>query len=144
MATIPTTQYAKRGDVHIAYQVVGDGAQNLVFVPGWVSHFEYAWEEPSLAVLARLAFSRLILLDQRGTGSRIVVNAASSSSAWTTCEQSGLTGADRAAVFSVSKVVDVVDVYGNLSGTTAALVLYGTFARMLRAPDYRLACLRRC
>ena len=47
MTTMPTTKYAKSGDVHIAYQVVGDGAQNLVLVPGWVSHIEYAWEDPS-------------------------------------------------------------------------------------------------
>jgi hypothetical protein len=46
MTAIPTTKYAKSGDVHIAYQVVGEGAQNLVLVPGWVSHIEYAWEGP--------------------------------------------------------------------------------------------------
>jgi Adenylate and Guanylate cyclase catalytic domain len=70
MTTIPTTKYAKSGDVHIAYQVVGEGAQNLVLVPGWVSHIEYAWEDPSFSrFLRRLAsFSRLILLDRRGTG----------------------------------------------------------------------------
>jgi len=70
MTTMPTTKYAKSGDVHIAYQVVGEGAQNLVLVPGWVSHIEYAWEDPSLShFLRRLAsFSRLILLDRRGTG----------------------------------------------------------------------------
>ena len=37
------------GDVNIAYQVVGDGPLDLVFVPGWVSHLEYVWEEPSFA-----------------------------------------------------------------------------------------------
>ena len=67
---IPETQYAKSGDVSIAYQVVGRGDVDLVFVPGWVSHIEYAWEEPTLRpFLERLAsFSRLILLDRRGTG----------------------------------------------------------------------------
>ena len=67
---VPATKYAKSGDVHIAYQVVGEGAQPLVLVPGWVSHIEYAWEEPSYSrFLQRLAsFSRLILLDRRGTG----------------------------------------------------------------------------
>ncbi len=45
----PETHYAKSGDVHIAYQVVGQGPFDLVLVPGWVSHVEYAWEEPSLA-----------------------------------------------------------------------------------------------
>ena len=66
----PETRYARRGDVNIAYQVTGDGNTDLVFVPGWVSHIEYAWEEPSLApFLERMArFSRLILLDRPGTG----------------------------------------------------------------------------
>jgi pimeloyl-ACP methyl ester carboxylesterase len=66
----PETHYARHGGVNIAYQVTGEGSVDLVFVPGWVSHIEYAWEEPSLApFLERLSrFSRLILLDRRGTG----------------------------------------------------------------------------
>jgi pimeloyl-ACP methyl ester carboxylesterase len=62
--------YARSGGVHIAYQVVGQGPFDLVYVPGWVSHVELAWEEPTLArFLARLAsFSRLIVFDKRGTG----------------------------------------------------------------------------
>src|SRR5260370_2611906 len=47
MTAIPTMKYARSADVHIAYQVVGEGAQNLVLVPGWVSHIEYACEDPS-------------------------------------------------------------------------------------------------
>jgi pimeloyl-ACP methyl ester carboxylesterase len=63
-------RYAKSGDVHIAYQVVGDGPRDLVFVPGWASHLELAWEHPRFArFLERLAsFSRLIRFDKRGTG----------------------------------------------------------------------------
>src|SRR5438876_11573751 len=66
----PKTQYTRSGDLHIAYQVVGEGPLDLVYVPGWVSHVELAWEEPSMArFLQRLAsFSRLILFDKRGTG----------------------------------------------------------------------------
>ena len=48
----PETRYAKSGDVHIAYQVVGDGPIDLVFVMGWVSHLEYFWNEPHFAQLA--------------------------------------------------------------------------------------------
>jgi len=64
------TRYAKSGDVHIAYQVVGEGAVDLILVPGWISHLEHQWEDPSLArFLDRLAtFSRLIVFDKRGTG----------------------------------------------------------------------------
>src|SRR5918997_5220290 len=66
----PETRYAKSGDVNIAYQVVGDGPLDLVYVPGWISNIELMWEEPAHArLLGRLAsFSRLILFDKRGTG----------------------------------------------------------------------------
>jgi pimeloyl-ACP methyl ester carboxylesterase len=64
------TQYTRSGNVHIAYQVNGQGPLDIVYVPGWVSHVELAWEEPTLAqFLNRLAsFARLITFDKRGTG----------------------------------------------------------------------------
>ena len=67
----PETRYAKSGDVHIAYQVIGDGPLDLVYAPPWIGNMELFWEEPSYArFLKRLAsFSRLILFDKRGTGS---------------------------------------------------------------------------
>ena len=70
MLTTPTTKYARCGEIHIAYQVAGEGSHDLVLVPGWVSHIEYGWEQPSYSrFLKRLAsFTRLILLDRRGTG----------------------------------------------------------------------------
>src|ERR1700757_585490 len=66
----PQTRFTRSGNLHIAYQVVGEGPLDLVYVPGWVSHVELAWEEPTLArFLERLAsFSRLIVFDKRGTG----------------------------------------------------------------------------
>lgn len=66
----PETRYVRSGDVHIAYQTVGDGPLDLVFVPSWLSHIELLWEEPRIArMLERLAeFSRLILFDRRGSG----------------------------------------------------------------------------
>jgi hypothetical protein len=42
----PETKYAKSGDVHIAYQVLGQGPIDLIFIPGWVTHVELAWENP--------------------------------------------------------------------------------------------------
>ena len=65
----PQTRYARSGTVNIAYQVIGDGPRDLVFVSGWVSHLESGWAEPLVArFLRRLAsFSRLILFDKRGT-----------------------------------------------------------------------------
>src|SRR3954454_5965385 len=67
----PATRYATAPDgVSIAYQVVGDAPLDIVWVPGWISHVEVIWDEPSAArFLERLAsFSRLILFDKRGTG----------------------------------------------------------------------------
>ncbi len=64
------TQYARSGDVHIAYQVFGEGAVDLVFVPGFISHIENYWEEPGFARwLQRLgSFARVVMFDKRGTG----------------------------------------------------------------------------
>lgn len=64
------TQYARSGDVHIAYQVIGSGPIDLVVVPGFVSQVE-AWpREPEGARFLRglSSFSRLITFDKRGTG----------------------------------------------------------------------------
>ena len=66
----PQTHYAKSGEVNIAYQVVGDGPLDLVFVPGFISHLDLQWADPRIArFLEKLAsFSRLIMFDKRGTG----------------------------------------------------------------------------
>ena len=63
-------RYARSGGVSIAYQVVGEGPVDLVYVPDWVSNLVYGWESPRLrAFYERLAQSfRLILFDKRGTG----------------------------------------------------------------------------
>lgn len=67
---MPRTQYAKSDDVHIAYQVYGDGPRNLVLVPGFISQIETYWENPNFAKwLERLGqFARVALFDKRGTG----------------------------------------------------------------------------
>src|SRR5512147_2417293 len=64
------TQYAKSGDVHIAYQVTGGGPFDLVCIPGFVSHLEADWDSPVRArMFERLgSFCRLIRFDKRGTG----------------------------------------------------------------------------
>ena len=70
MAEIPATHYVKSDDVHIAYQVLGKGSFDLLFVPGFVSNIEAIWQSPGKsAFFRRLAsFCRLILFDKRGTG----------------------------------------------------------------------------
>ncbi len=66
----PQTRYATSGEVRIAYQVMGNGPIDLVFVPGFISNLEVHWEYPGFShLLHRLsAFTRLIQLDKRGTG----------------------------------------------------------------------------
>jgi pimeloyl-ACP methyl ester carboxylesterase len=70
MTGMPATRYAKSGDVHIAYQVMGSGPLDLVYVPSFISHLEHQMEEPrSARWFERLSsFSRLICFDKRGTG----------------------------------------------------------------------------
>ncbi|MGB0086275.1 MAG: alpha/beta fold hydrolase [Rhodomicrobiaceae bacterium] len=67
---IPQIRYAKSGNVRIAYQLVGQGPLDLVFVPGFLSNLEVHWEDEGFRhLLHRLAaFTRLILFDKRGTG----------------------------------------------------------------------------
>lgn len=67
---MPRTQYAKSDDVHVAYQVYGEGPKDLVLVPGFISQIETYWEQPNWATwLQRLGqFCRIALFDKRGTG----------------------------------------------------------------------------
>jgi class 3 adenylate cyclase/pimeloyl-ACP methyl ester carboxylesterase len=63
-------RYALSGDISIAYQVLGDGPQDVVMVPGFPSHLEVSWQQPRISHFYRrlASFSRLILLDKRGSG----------------------------------------------------------------------------
>jgi pimeloyl-ACP methyl ester carboxylesterase len=137
----PETKYAKSGGVNIAYQVTGEGPLDLVLVPGWVSHVENAWEEPSFArFLHRLAsFCRLILLDRRGTGLSDPVAELP------TLEQRmddvravmDATGSKKAALFGISEGGPMCILFAaTYPERTSSLVLYGTFARGLYDPEY--------
>jgi class 3 adenylate cyclase len=70
MTGIPETRYAMSGDVHIAYQVFGAGAVDLVMIAGGFSHLDLRWEDPDLAYFFRSlgSFSRVIAFDKRGAG----------------------------------------------------------------------------
>lgn len=63
----PRTRYTKSGKLNIAYQVIGDAAVDLIYVPGWVSHIDMVWDDPKMSdFLIKLShFSRLILFDKR-------------------------------------------------------------------------------
>ena len=139
----PETMYARSGDVNIAYQVVGDAPLDLVFVMGWVSHMEYFWQEPRFArFLIRLAsFSRLILIDKRGTGlsDRVPINQLP------TLEQRmddvravmDAVGSERAALCGVSEGGPMCSLFAaTYPEKTLALVMIGTYAKRIRDEEY--------
>jgi class 3 adenylate cyclase len=141
MAEIPSTHYVKSDDVHIAYQVIGEGPFDLLFVPGFVSNVETIWQSPELsAFFRRLAsFSRLILFDKRGTG------MSDRSSQIFTLEQRmhdvqailDAVGSKRAALFGISEGGPMSLLYtATYPDRTSALVLYGSYAKRSWAPDY--------
>lgn len=70
VGVVPAVSYTSTSGPHLAYQVFGEGPIDIVFVPGFISHIEYAWKEPLMArFLRRLAtFSRVITFDKRGMG----------------------------------------------------------------------------
>jgi len=139
----PTTRYARSGSVSIAYQVVGDGPRDLVFVGGWVSHLESGWDEPLLARFRRrlASFSRLILFDKRGTGMSDRVPDAN----LPTLEQRmddvravmDAAGSDRAALFGQSEGASMAILFAaTYPERTTAVVTFGAFASRIRHPDY--------
>jgi pimeloyl-ACP methyl ester carboxylesterase len=67
---VPRTLYARSGDVHVAYQVFGDGSSTVVFLPQWTTHIEVLWEEPAVEEFLQAlgSFARVVLLDKRGVG----------------------------------------------------------------------------
>jgi class 3 adenylate cyclase/pimeloyl-ACP methyl ester carboxylesterase len=140
MSSMPETRYAKTGDNYVAYQVMGEGPFDLVFVPGFVSHLDLQMEWPLAAnFYERLAsFCRLIRFDKRGTGLsdrtgpiptieermddvRAVMDAA---------------GSARAALFGYSEGGPMSIVFAaTYPHRTSALILCGAFARVAWAPD---------
>jgi DNA-binding winged helix-turn-helix (wHTH) protein len=133
-------QYARSGDVNIAYQVLGSGPIDLVFVMGWVSHLEYFWREPSFArFLRRLAsFSRLILFDKRTGLSDPVTHLP-------TLEQRmddvravmDAVGPKRCVLLGVSEGGPLCSLFAaTYPSRTEALVMIGSYARRTRTADY--------
>jgi pimeloyl-ACP methyl ester carboxylesterase len=135
------THYADSNGVNIAYQVHGEGPLDLVFVPGFVSHVELIWEEPSVARFFRRlsSFARLVVFDKRGQGLsdrgdrpptleesmddlRAVIEAA---------------GCERPAIFGISEGGPMSLMFAaTYPGVVSSLVLHGTYARMLKTADF--------
>jgi class 3 adenylate cyclase/alpha-beta hydrolase superfamily lysophospholipase len=140
---VPETQYARSGDVNIAYQVVGEGGLDLVYVPGWVSNIEYMWTYPPFVhFLERLAaFSRLILFDKRGTGLSDPVPL----DRLPTLEQRmddvravlDAVGSERAALFGHSEGGNMCMLFAaTYPERVRALVMLAVYAKRLRSDDY--------
>jgi pimeloyl-ACP methyl ester carboxylesterase len=139
--SLPQTRYARSGDVNIAYQVLGDGPFDVVWVPGAFSHVELNWTVPTRAAFNKriASFCRLIMFDKRGTGMsdraqgianletrmddvRAVMDAA---------------GSDRAALFGVSEGGPMCTLFAATYPDRAwALILFASFPREMWAPDY--------
>src|ERR1700730_10106927 len=73
----PLIQYAKSGEINIAYLAVGDRPLDIVIVPRYVSHLEIGFENPGIRRMSeRIAkFARVIIFDKRGTGMSDPVDA---------------------------------------------------------------------
>ncbi len=139
----PETKYARSGDVNIAYQVVGSGPIDLVFVAGWVSNIDEFWTEPVFArFLTRLAaFSRLIVFDKRGTG----LSDRVQESQLPTLEQRmddvravmDAAGSARAALFGISEGGPMCTLFAaTYPDRTTALLMFGGYPVRCRSADY--------
>lgn len=137
----PRTKYAKSGTVNVAYQVFGSGDVDIVYVPGWISDVEAAWDEPQFArFLERMgSFARVIMFDKRGTG------LSDRDVGYPTLEQRmddvravmDAAGSERAVVFGQSEGGCMSCLFAaTYPERTRALVLFGAFARRRWSPDY--------
>ena len=141
MVTKPQTRYAKSGQISIAYQVFGSGPLDLVYVPGWITHLEFTWEEPSYArFLRRLgSFARVIMFDKRGTG------LSDRDAGLPSLEERmddvravmDTVGIERAAILGASEGGNMSVLFAaTYPERVTALVLCGCFAKRIWSPDY--------
>ena len=140
---VPKTKYAKSGNINLAYQVIGNSGDYLVFIPGWVTNVEECWNIPQLSAWLRYlaSFSKLVLFDKRGTGLsdnvsdldlpnigqraddlRIIMSAVGIEKA----NFMGLSEGGPLAIHLAAKYPEMVD----------KLVLSGSFSKWIRNDDY--------
>jgi class 3 adenylate cyclase len=129
----PKTQYAKYGDLNLAYQLVGEGETDIVLVPSFVSHIEFFWAHPAIkSFFDRISsFARLLIFDKAGTGLSDPVSGIP-----TLEERAGEVEAvmdaaamERAAVFGLSEGGPSAIFFAvTRPARTRALVLFGSYA----------------
>jgi class 3 adenylate cyclase len=134
---VPSTSYAERDGVSIAYQVLGDGPFDLLFAPGFVSHLDLQWTDPGFArFLTRLAsFSRLILFDKPGTGLSDPIPGIPTleERAADIAAVLDAAGSRQASVLAFSEAGPATLMFAaSQPGRVRSLVLYGTFAAAIR------------
>lgn len=131
-------KYARRGDVHIAYRIFGEGPHDIVLIPGTISHVELLWEVPSNKhLLNRLtAFARVIVFDKRGQGlSDRVAEQTLEERIGDVRAVMDAAGSERATVYGWSEGGQMcLKFAATYPERTSALVLYGTFASMKNEP----------
>lgn len=137
----PRTLYAKSGDVSVAYQTLGDGPVDLVYAQGWLSHIEYAWENPDYArFLMRLgSFSRLIRFDRRGMGlsDRDVGSSTLEERVDDIRAVMDAAGSERASILAVSEGGYMATMFAATHPErTTSLILLGCFAKGCSGADY--------
>ncbi|MER8872528.1 alpha/beta fold hydrolase [Mesorhizobium sp. M0814] len=137
----PETHYVKSGGVSVAYQVTGGGPFDLVYVQGWVSNLDYAWESPRLThVLRRLgSFCRLVRIDKRGTGlsDRNVGFPTLQERADDVRAVLDAIGSRRTVLFGSSEGGVLCMLFAaTYPERTEALILHGAYAQGLWSPDY--------
>jgi pimeloyl-ACP methyl ester carboxylesterase len=135
------TRYAKSGALNIAYQVFGEGDVHMVFIPGWASNVENIWTLPEFTEFAQnlAQFARVAMLDRRGTGLSDPVSDPPTYEERMDDVRAVMdaVGWERAAIFGVSEGGPMAMLFGaSCPERVSALVLYGTWSRFARAPDY--------
>lgn len=141
MAT-PRTQYARSGDVHLAYQVIGDGPRDIVLVLDWASHLEAVWEQGFIQefISSLTRFARVLWFDMRGIGlSDRVAEEAVAAEEW--MEDVGAVmdaaGSERATLLAHGHAAQMALLFAATHPERVdSLVLVNGFARLSRADDY--------
>src|SRR6266487_6221437 len=139
----PEIRYAQSGELSIAYQVFGDGDLDLVFVPGFISHADLSWHAPLFGEFFRRfgSFARVITFDKRGTGlSERTLGFGSAEDRMDDIRAvMDAAGSARAALVGISEGGPLTILFAaTYPDRASALVPWGTFARIQRAPDYPL------
>ena len=138
--TTPTTRYARNGQVHLAYQVFGDGPRDILFVTSWITQVEHLWEQPHIAGLMRRlgTLGRVVIFDRRGSGMSDRVPFA-------TLEEQvddvravlAAAGVERAVVLSESEGTALACMFAAAHPQQVeALALHSPIARFVRDDDY--------